>query len=64
MQFDEIQDEEPLEIENLVINDHIYFNLFDCGNNILNRLDATCKRACMANSRDRYPVEVFKNLSD
>ena len=42
----------------------IYFNLFECGKNILNGLDATCKRAYMATSRDKYYTEIYKTLTD
>ena len=41
--FDETEHEEPLVTDNPVINDLRYFNLFECGKNILNRIDATCK---------------------
>ena len=50
--------------DNAVINEPRYFNLFKCGKNILNRLDATCKRECMAASRDRYYTEMFNTLTD
>ena len=49
---------------NQVINEPIYFNLFECGKNLLNKLDATCKGACMATSRDKYYKEMFKTLTD
>ena len=45
--------QETLVIDNPVINGAIYFNLFECGENILNRIDATCERACMATSREK-----------
>ena len=51
--IDETEDEEPLVTDNPVINDPSYFNLFECGKNFLNKLDATCERACMENSRDK-----------
>ena len=50
--------------DNSVINELIYFNLFECGKNILNRLDATYGRACMATSRDRYYTENFNTLTN
>ena len=62
--IDETEHEGHLVTDNPVINDPIYLNLFKCGKNILNRLDATCKQACMATSRDRYFTEMHKTLTD
>ena len=62
--IDVIEDEGPLVTDNTVINRPIYCNLFKCGKNILNRLDATHKRACMAISRDIYCTEMLKTLTD
>ena len=42
----------------------LYFNLFKCGKNTLNRIDTTCKQACMSTSSDRYYKEIFKTLTD
>ena len=52
--IDETEHEEPFITYNPVINKPIYFNLFKCGKNLLNKLDTTCERVCMATSRDRY----------
>ena len=41
-----------------------FFNLFDCGENLMNRLDATCKQVCMANPRDKYYSKLHKTLTD
>ena len=41
--IDETEHEEPLVKDNPVIDEPIYFNLFKCGNNILNKLDAMCE---------------------
>ena len=30
----------------------------------MNKLDATCKRVCMATSRDRYYTEMYETLTD
>ena len=38
--IDEKKDEEPSVIDNPVINEPIYFNLFGCGINPLNKIDA------------------------
>ena len=45
-----------------VFKEPIYFDIFKCGKNILNRLDATCKRACMENSRDKYYNELLRTI--
>ena len=50
--IDETQHEEPSVIYNPVINEPSYFNIFECGKNILNRIYATCEQACMENSTD------------
>ena len=50
--IDEIEHEEPTVTDNPVVKEPIYFNLFECGKNIFKRLDAMCKRACMATSRE------------
>ena len=42
----------------------IYFNIFDCDKNILNRINATCERACMATAGDKYYTEFFKTITD
>ena len=39
-------------------------NQFKCGKNILNRLDVTCKQACMANSVDKYYAEILSTITD
>ena len=40
-----------------------YFNIFECGKNILNKIDATCERACMENPRDKYYTELFRTIT-
>ena len=50
--------------DNTFIKETRYFNLFKCGKNILNRLDATCEQYCMEISRDRYYTEMYKTLTD
>ena len=62
--IDKTEHGEPLVTDNPVINDPRYFHLFECGKNILNRIDSMCKRACMATSRDRYYTEMFNTLTD
>ena len=46
-----------------VINAPIYFKLFECGKNFLNRLDATFEQACMENSKDKYYKELCNNIT-
>ena len=45
--------EETLVTDNKVVKEPIYFNIFKCGNNILNNIGVTCRQACMATSRDK-----------
>ena len=51
--IDDTEHEEPLVTYNTVAKEPIYYNLFECGKNLLNRLDATCKRACMVTSKNK-----------
>ena len=39
-----------------------YFNIFECGMNILNRLDVTYERACVATSEDKYYTKLLETL--
>ena len=39
-----------------------YFNIFECGRNILDQLDVTHQRAFMATLQDRYYTEMLENL--
>ena len=50
----ETEDEERSVKDNSVINETIYFNLFECGKIFLNNLDAKFERACMETSNDNY----------
>ena len=59
----ESEHEKTLVTENPVINGTSYFNLFECGKNILNSLGATSEKVCMANSRDRYYTEMYKTIN-
>ena len=47
-----------------VVKDTIYFNIFECGKNILNKLDAPCGRACMTTPRDKYYMELLRTVTD
>ena len=62
--MDETEEEEPSVSDNPVINKPIYFNLLECGENFLNKLDVMCERACMANSKDKYYTEMCKTLTN
>ena len=42
--------EETLVTHNPVVKELRYFNIFKCGKNILDKIGATCKRACMTKS--------------
>ena len=39
----------------------IYFNIFECGSNILNRLDVTYQRSFMATPQDKYYTRMLEN---
>ena len=41
-----------------------YFNIFECGGNLLDRLDVTYEQACMATPKDKYYTKLFKTLVD
>ena len=62
--IDKTYHKEPLVTDNPVIKEPSYFNLFESGGNLLNRIDVTCERACMATSRERYHTESYNNLTD
>ena len=39
-----------------------YFNIFECGRNLLDQLDVTYQRAFMATPEDEYYKEMMKSL--
>ena len=39
-----------------------YFNIFERGRNILDRLDVTYQRSFMATPQDKYYTEILENL--
>ena len=47
-----------------VFKEPSYFNMFECGNIILNMIDAMCQRACMATPIDKYYTKMYKTLVD
>ena len=40
----------------------IYFSIFECGRNLLNRLDVTYERACMATQKEEYNTEMLETM--
>ena len=48
----------------IVVKEPIYFNMCECGKNLLNRLDTTCEWACMETPRDKYYTELYRNITD
>ena len=57
----ELKDEEHKEIS-VTKEVKSYFNIFECGRNILDRIDATYQRAFMANPQDKYYTDMLENL--
>ena len=51
-------------MDNPVVKNPGFLNIFKCGENILNRLEATRKRACMSKSRDKYYTEFLRKITD
>ena len=41
-----------------------YFNIFECGRNILERLEVTYEQACMATPKDKYHNTLLNTLVD
>ena len=58
----EAQHEEHLVTYDPVVKEPSYFKIFQCGKNLLNKLGATCKQACMATSRDKYYTKIYDTL--
>ena len=50
----EVDHEEPTVTNYPVVKEPSYFNIFEYGKNILNKFDATCKRAYITTPRDKY----------
>ena len=60
----EAEYEEPTVTYDTVIKELSYFNIFECGNNILNRLNATYKQSCMATPTDKFYTKIYETLVD
>ena len=41
-----------------------YFNIFQCGGNLLDKPDVTYERACIANQKEKYYEKMLKTLVD
>ena len=39
-----------------------YFNIFECGRNLLNRLDVTYERACMGTQEEEYYTDLLETM--
>ena len=60
----ETDHEEPLITDNPLIKEPSYFNIFECGKNLLNGLDMTCEKACKEKPRDKYYTEMLRTITD
>ena len=56
--------DDPVAKDPIFVKEPIYFNIFECRKNILNKLDATCERVCMATPRDKYSTESLRTITD
>ena len=56
--------EEPRFTDDPFAKEPIYFSIFECVNNLLNKLEATCKQACMATPRDKSYTELYRTITD
>ena len=54
------------EYEDSSVTDEVpsYFNIFECGRNILNRLDRTYEQACIATMKNKYFEKMLETLVD
>ena len=41
-----------------------YFNIFDCGGDLLNGLDVTYEQACMSITKEKYYTKMLETLVD
>ena len=60
----EADHEEPSITDNPVGKEPSYFNIFERFNNLVNKLDVTCKRWCMATSTEKYYTKMHETLID
>ena len=59
----EAEHKETPVMDDPVVKDPRYFNIFKRVRNILNKLKAKCKRAWMATPRDKYYTELFRTMT-
>ena len=52
--------------EEYLVTDEVpsYFNIFECGRNILKRIDVTYEQACMATTKEKYHTKMLETLVD
>ena len=55
-----------VEYEEFSVTDEVprYFNIFECGRNILNKLDVTYEQACLATQEDEYYTDMLETIID
>ena len=61
-----ITEQKDAEYEESLVTKEVpsYFNIFECGRNLLDRLDVTYEQACMATPKEKYYTKLLKNLVD
>ena len=60
----EAEYEKPSVIYYPVVKEPSFFTIFECGKNILNRLQVMYEQACMATLRDKYYTKMLETLVD
>ena len=50
--------------DTIVVKEPIYFNIFKCGKNQLNRIAVTYEQACMETPRYKYYMELYRTRTD
>ena len=58
--INETKNEETLVTDNSVINDPIYFKLFECGKNFMKNIDAEYEQLCMENLLGKWDTENLR----
>ena len=52
------------EVSSVTYEVTFYFNVLNCGANILNRLEVTYERACMATIKEKYYTKILETIVD
>ena len=61
----EAEHEEPIVTDDKIfVKDPIHCNIFESGKNIMSRLDTTYKQACIATTRDKYYIKLYRTIID